>query len=106
MAGLMRSMMSGGAMLAYVPLMLLAGWGAWHWMSLAPLSIWRLAAAAGIVVVAAATVWDLYWHQTHAMEVRASMAALPPHQAILAGFVIGLFGAAYGATARSGPVRT
>ena len=39
MAGLMRSIMSGGAMLAYVPLMLLAAWGAWRWMSLAPLSI-------------------------------------------------------------------
>jgi hypothetical protein len=104
MADLMRSMMSGGALLAYVPLVLLAGWGAWRWLSLAPLRVWRLAAAVGIVVVAAATVWDLYWHQTHAMEVRASMAALPPHQAILAGFVIGLIGAAYGVTARD-PVR-
>ena len=33
------------------------------------------------------------------------MAALPPHQAILAGFVIGLIGAAYGVTGRGDPVR-
>jgi hypothetical protein len=32
------------------------------------------------------------------MELRASMASLPPHQAILAGFLIGLFGAAFGIT--------
>jgi len=30
------------------------------------------------------------------------MAALPPHQAILAGFVIGLIGAAYGVVAHGG----
>ena len=59
MAELMRTMMSGGALVAYVPLVLLAGWSAWRWLSLAPLSVWRLAAAVGIVVVAAATVWDL-----------------------------------------------
>jgi hypothetical protein len=102
MAGLMQSMMSSGALLAYVPLVFLAAWAAWRWLSLAPFTAWRLAAAIGIVVVAAATVWDLYWHQTHPMEVRASMAALPPHQAILAGFVIGLVGAAYGIAA---PIR-
>ncbi len=102
MAGLMRSMMSDGALLAYVPLVLLASWAAARWLSLAPLRAWRLAAVAGIAVVAAATVWDLYWHETHSMEVRASMAALPPHQAILAGFVIGLAGAAYGIASRVG----
>ncbi|HEV2035288.1 MAG TPA: hypothetical protein VGU71_14000 [Candidatus Dormibacteraeota bacterium] len=32
-------------------------------------------------------------------QVGASMAALPPHQAILAGFLIGLVGAVYGAAA-------
>lgn len=101
MAGLMRSMMSSAALLTYVPLVVLAGWAAWRWLSLAPLSAWRLAAALGIVVVAIATVWDLYWHQTHPMEVGVSMAALPPHQAILAGFLIGLMGAAYGVAARS-----
>lgn len=99
MAGLMRSMMSSAALLAYVPLGLLAGWAAWRWLSLAPLSAGRLAAALGIVVVAIATVWDLYWHQTHPMEVGVAMAALPPHQAILAGFLIGLMGAAYGVAA-------
>lgn len=102
MASLMRSMMSSGALLAYVPLLLLAAWAAWRWLALAPILAWRLAAVVGIVVVAAATVWDLYWHQTHPMEVRVSMAALPPHQAILAGFVIGLVGSAYGAASRSG----
>lgn len=100
MVGLMRSMMSSGALFAYVPLLLLAGWAAWRWLSLAPIRAWRLAAVAGIVVVAAATVWDLYWHQTHPMEVQVSMAALPPHQAILAGFVLGLVGASYGVVSR------
>lgn len=99
MASLMQSMMSRGALLAYVPLVLLAAWGAWRWLSLQPVNWWRLAAALGIVVVAIATVWDLYWHQTHPMEIRASMAALPPHQAILAGFLIGLIGAGTGVAA-------
>ena len=99
MAGLMQSMMSRGALLAYVPLVLLAAWGAWRWMSLEPANWWRAGAAIGIVVVALATDWDLYWHQTHPMEVRASMAALPPHQAILAGFLVGLVGAGVGVAA-------
>ncbi len=105
MASLMHSMMSSGALLAYAPLVLLAGWGAWRWLSLAPLSWWRVAAALGIVVVAIGTVWDLYWHQTHPMEVGTSMAALPPHQLIFAGFAIGLLGAGYVATTQlRGPV--
>jgi hypothetical protein len=99
MASLMSSMMSSRALLAYAPLVLLAGWSAWHWLSQSRVNWWRLAAALGIVVVAVATVWDLYWHQTHPMEVGASMAVLPPHQAILAGFLIGLAGAGYGAVA-------
>jgi hypothetical protein len=99
MASLMSSMMSSRALLAYAPLVLLAGWSAWHWLSQTRVNWWRLAAALGIVVVAVATVWDLYWHQTHPMEVGASMAVLPPHQAILAGFLIGLAGAGYGAVA-------
>ncbi len=99
MASLMHSMMSSGALLVYLPLVLLAGWSAWRWLSQVPLNWWRLAAAFGIVVVAIATVWDLYWHQTHPMELRSSMAGLPPHQAILAGFLIGLVGAGWGAVA-------
>jgi len=99
MASLMSSMMSSRALLAYVPLVLLASWSAWHWLSQTRVNWWRSAAALGIVVVAVATVWDLYWHQTHPMEVGASMAVLPPHQAILAGFLIGLAGAGYGAVA-------
>ncbi len=99
MASLMSSMMSSRALLAYIPLVLLASWSAWHWLSQTRVNWWRLAAALGIVVVAVATVWDLYWHQTHPMEVGASMAVLPPHQAILAGFLIGLAGAGYGAVA-------
>lgn len=99
MASLMQSMMSRGALLAYVPLVLLAAWGSWRWLSLEPVKWWRLAAALGIVVVAIATIWDLYWHQTHPMEIHASMAALPPHQAILAGFLIGLIGAGVGVAA-------
>jgi hypothetical protein len=103
MASLMRSMTSSRAVLVYIPLVLLASWSAWHWLSQTRVNTWRLAAALGIVVVAVATVWDLYWHQTHPMEVGASMAALPPHQAILAGFLIGLIGAVYGAAALSRP---
>ena len=99
MASLMSSMMSSRALLAYAPLVLLASWSAWHWLSQTRVNWWRLAAALGIVVVAVATVWDLYWHQTHPMEVGASMAVLPPHQAILAGFLIGLASAGYGAVA-------
>jgi hypothetical protein len=100
MAGLMRTMMSSGALLAFVPLVLLAGWSAWRWLLLARLAAWRLAAALGIVVVAVATVWDGYWHQSHPMEVGTSMAALPPHQAILLGFLVGLLGSVYGLTSR------
>ena len=96
MASLMHSMMSSGALLVYLPLVLLASWSAWRWLIQEPLNWWRLAAALGIVVVAIATVWDLYWHQTHPMELRTSMAGLPPHQAILAGFLIGLIGAGWG----------
>ncbi len=99
MASLMSSMMSSRALLAYIPLVLLASWSAWHWLSQTRVNWWRLAAALGIVVVAVATVWDLYWHQTHPMEVGASMAVLPPHQAILAGFLIGLAGSGYVAVA-------
>jgi hypothetical protein len=99
MASLMSSMMSSRALLAYAPLVVLAGWSAWHWLSQTRVNWWRLAAALGIVVVAVATVWDLYWHQTHPLEVGASMAVLPPHQAIFAGFLIGLAGAGYGAVA-------
>jgi len=97
MASLMDSMMSSGALLVYVPLVLLASWSGWRWLSQDPLNWWRFAAAFGIVLVAIATVWDLYWHQTHPMELRSSMAGLPPHQAILAGFLIGLVGAGWGA---------
>jgi len=99
MASLMRSMMSSGALVVYLPLVLLASWSAWRWLSQDTLNWWRIAAAFGIVVVAVATVWDLYWHQTHPMEMGTSMAGLPPHQAILAGFLIGLVGAGWGAAA-------
>jgi len=46
------------------------------------------------VLVAGASVWDLYWHQTHPLEMGASMnmLTLPPHQLILGGFVLGLVG--------------
>ena len=58
MTALMRSMMSSGALLAYVPLVLLANWAGGRWLLLAPFRIWRLAVMGGIVVVAVATVWD------------------------------------------------
>src|SRR5229473_1234960 len=84
------------ALYVLLVLVLLATWSAWRWLSQDSLNWWRLAAAFGILVVAVATVWDLYWHQTHPMELRTSMAGLPPHQAILAGFLIGLIGAGWG----------
>lgn len=54
MASLMHSMMSSGALLVYLPLVLLAGWSAWRWLSRGPFNWWRLAAVLGIVVVASA----------------------------------------------------
>ena len=99
MASLMQSMASRAALLAYLPLVLLATWSAWQWLSAGRVTWASVASGLGIVVVALATVWDLYWHQTHPMEIRASMASLPPHQAILAGFLVGLAGAGFGVAA-------
>src|SRR6266849_4622778 len=45
MASLMRGMMSSGALLVYVPVVLLAIWSAWRWLSLAAIRWWRLATA-------------------------------------------------------------
>src|SRR5438445_12968944 len=42
MASLMRSMMSNGALLVYVPLVLLASWSGWRWLSQDRLNWWRL----------------------------------------------------------------
>src|SRR6266487_5623230 len=47
MASLMHSMMSSGALLVYLPLVLLASWSAWRWLSQEPLNWWRLAAEIG-----------------------------------------------------------
>jgi hypothetical protein len=94
MAYLMSSGMTRGALLLEVPIVLSAVWAAWHWLSGAPIRAWRLSAAIGVVVVAVSSVWDLYRHQTHPLEMGASMnmMTLPPHQLTLAGFVIGLLG--------------
>src|SRR5712691_5520153 len=56
MANLMQTMMSSAALLAYLPLVVLAGWAGWHWLSQGAFSVRGLAAALGIVVVAVATV--------------------------------------------------
>jgi hypothetical protein len=94
MATLMQFGMTRSAIGLYVPVVLLAAWAAWHWLNLAAVTAWRVAASLGVVVVAVASVWDLYWHQTHPLEMGASMnmMTLPPHQLILAGFVVGLIG--------------
>ncbi|HEV2415263.1 MAG TPA: hypothetical protein VGX27_10675 [Candidatus Dormibacteraeota bacterium] len=98
MAFFMRWEMTRGALLLELPIVLLAGWAAWRWLRLGPINTWRSTAAIGVVVVAVGSVWDLYWHQTHAMELGATMnmMTLPPHQLILGGFVLGLIGSAAG----------
>ena len=94
MASFMRAGMTRSALGLYLPIVLLASWAAWRWLRLAPVRAWRVAAALGVVVVAVASIWDLYWHQTHPLEMGASMnmLAVPPHQLILAGFVLGAIG--------------
>ena len=107
-SGFMRLFMSWamtrGALSIELVIVVLAGFAAARWVRLAPLAAWRIAAAAGVVVVAVASVWDLYWHQTHPLEMGASMnmMALPPHQLILAGFVLGLVGSGIGAALSAG----
>jgi len=94
MAALMQFGMTRGAIGLYLPIVLLAAWAAWHWLRLAPVGAWRIAAALGVVVVAVASVWYLVWHQSHPLEMGASMnmMSLPPHQLILTGFVLGAIG--------------
>ena len=94
----MRESITRSALGIYLPIVLLAGWSAWHWLRLAPVSAWRIAAAGGVVVVALASIWDLYWHQTHPLEMGVSMnmMTLPPHQLILTGFLIGASGSIVG----------
>ena len=96
MAALMSFEMTRGAVLLEGPFVVLAGWPAWHWLELAPLPPARIVAALGVVLVASPSVWDLYWHQSHPLEMGASMnmLSLPPHHVILAGFVLGLVGTA------------
>jgi len=91
--------MTRGALSIQLPIVLLAAIAAGRWLRLARPALWRLAAAGGVVVVAVASVWDLYWHQTHPLEMGASMnmMSVPPHQLMLAGFVIGLIGSVTGA---------
>lgn len=98
MATFMQFGMTRSAIGLYIPIVLLAAWAAWHWLSLASITAWRLGAALGVVVVAGASVWDLIWHQTHPLEMGVSMnmMAVPPHQLILAGFVVGAIGALAG----------
>jgi hypothetical protein len=98
MASFMQFAMTRSALSLFLPIIVLSGWAAWHWLRLAPVSAWRIAAALGVVVAAVASIWDLYWHQTHPLEMGASMnmMALPPHQLILAGFVLGTIGSLAG----------
>jgi len=94
MAVFMRFAMTRGSLILLGPFVVLAAWAAWHWLELERVTPSRIAAAGGVVGVAVASVWDLYWHQTHPLEMGASMnmMSLPPHQLILAGFTVGLIG--------------
>jgi hypothetical protein len=108
MASFMQFGMTRSAIGLYLPIVVLAGWAAWHWLSLRPITAWRMAAALGVVVVAGASVWDLIWHQTHPLEMGTAMnmMSLPPHQLILAGFVLGAVGSLTGTLLSSrGPDR-
>ena len=95
MAAFMRFAMTRGALSLQGPFVVLAAWMAWRWLGLAHVTAARIAAATGVVIVAAASIWDVYWHQSHPLEMGASMnmMTLPPHQLILAGFTVGLVGA-------------
>lgn len=105
MSGYMRAGMTRGILLLQGPLVVLSAYAAWHWLELARPTPARIAAALGVVVVAAASVWDLYWHQSHPLEMGAAMnmMTVPPHQLILAGFLVGLAGSAVLIFARSRP---
>jgi len=94
MSAFMRWGMSRTAVLLQGPFVALSGWAAWQWLERARITPVRLAASLGVVVVAVASVWDLYWHQTHPMESGAgmNMMTIPPHELMLAGFLIGLAG--------------
>lgn len=94
----MSVIMTGAGLGLLLPLLVLAGWAAWRWLRTGPILAWRIAAAAGLVVVAVGTVVDLYWHQNNPMtaEMRMNMLVLPGHQIILGGFLIGLLGSAPG----------
>ena len=107
MAAFMEFGMTRSAVGLYVPIVLLAGWAAWRWLRLSPVTAWRLAAALGVVIVAAASFWDLLWHQTHPLEMGASMnmLTLPPHQLILSGFVLGALGSVAGIVVPAPPPR-
>jgi len=96
MANLMNWEMTRGALLLEGPFVGLAAWVAWRWVELSRVTVLRIVAAGGVVVVAAASVWDLYWHQTHPMELGTSMnmMTLPPHQLIMLGFAAGLIASA------------
>lgn len=94
MSVFMRRGMSRTAVLLQGPFVVLSGWAAWQWLERSRITLVRLAASLGVVVVAVASVWDLYWHQTHPMEsgTGMNMMTIPPHELILAGFIIGLAG--------------
>jgi len=96
MAAFMRFAMTRGSLILEGPFVVLAAWAAWYWLKLQGATVARIATAGGVVVVAAASIWDLYWHQTHPLEMGTSMnmMTLPPHQLILAGFLLGLIGSA------------
>jgi hypothetical protein len=96
MAAFMRFAMTRGSLILEGPFVVLAAWAAWYWLKPQGATVARIATAGGVVVVAAASIWDLYWHQTHPLEMGTSMnmMTLPPHQLILAGFLLGLIGSA------------
>ncbi len=59
---------------------------------------WVITVAAGIIIVLGGFIFDFVWHQMNlggeeGMGERVNMLALPPHQLILAGWLVGLIAA-------------
>ena len=91
--------MTGGIPFA-LPLLVLAVWAAWLWLRAGGFEGWQAAVAAGLALLAAGVLVDVYWHETNPMvtDTGAYMntLTLPGHQLLLLGFVIGCVGAGFG----------
>lgn len=100
MQAYMGSLRTTGGIPFALPLLALALWAAWLWLRAGAFEVWRVAVAAGLAVLAAGVLIDVYWHQTHPMvsDTGAYMntLTLPGHQLQLLGFAVGCVGAVLG----------